>query len=101
MPDQSPPRAKTGIASPVVLAAADNLCDECERAIREGRIDARSPIGDATLSYREVRHDPLYDGERLVRVDDVLDALRSIQPGQTNLPGWEDATSFIRRRFDA
>lgn len=42
-------------AAPFLLRAADRLYGECERAITEGRIDARSPIGDATLDYREVR----------------------------------------------
>lgn len=40
---------------PFILRAADRLYDECERAIREGRLDARSPIGDATLDYGQMR----------------------------------------------
>lgn len=52
LPDQS--------VSPFLLRAADRLYRECERAIRAGRVDARSPIGDATLDYRELREDPLY-----------------------------------------
>lgn len=37
------------------VRAADRLYDECARAIRAGRIDSRSPIGDATLDYRDTR----------------------------------------------
>lgn len=42
-------------ATPFILRAADRLYDECERAVRSGRLDARSPIGDATLDYRDMR----------------------------------------------
>lgn len=38
-----------------ILRASDRLYDECLRAIREGRIGSRSPIGDATLDYRDIR----------------------------------------------
>lgn len=33
--------------------AADALADACEVEVRAGRIDARSPIGDALLDYRD------------------------------------------------
>lgn len=46
--------------SPFLWRAADALYEAVERAIRAGRIDARSEIGDAALSYRELREDPLY-----------------------------------------
>jgi hypothetical protein len=41
--------------SPFLLRGADALYDACARAVRAGRIDARSPIGDAVLDYRELR----------------------------------------------
>ena len=43
--------------SPMLVRAADRLFAECERAIRAGRLDARSPVGDATLDYRQERDD--------------------------------------------
>jgi hypothetical protein len=46
---------KPSDTAPFLVRSADRLYDECERAIREGRIDARSPIGDATLDYRDIR----------------------------------------------
>jgi hypothetical protein len=46
-------------ADPMILRAADRLYDACEDAVRAGRVDARSPIGDATLDYRDLRfNDP-------------------------------------------
>lgn len=41
--------------SPFLPRAADRLYAECDRAIRAGRIDARSGIGDAALDYRDMR----------------------------------------------
>jgi cell pole-organizing protein PopZ len=46
-------------ADPMILRAADRLYDACEDAVLAGRVDARSPIGDATLDYRDLRfNDP-------------------------------------------
>ena len=46
-------------ADPMILRAADALYAACEDAVRAGRVDARSPIGDATLDYRDLRfNDP-------------------------------------------
>jgi hypothetical protein len=41
--------------NPLLPRASDRLYDVCAQAIRSGRIDARSPIGDATLDYRQMR----------------------------------------------
>jgi hypothetical protein len=49
---------------PFLIRAAERLYAECERAITAGRIDARSPIGDATLDYRQMREEA---DERLAR----------------------------------
>lgn len=41
--------------NPLLPRASDRLYDVCAQAIRAGRIDARSPLGDATLDYRQMR----------------------------------------------
>lgn len=43
------------LPSPFLLRGADRLYDEAARAIREGRLDARNPIADAALDYRDLR----------------------------------------------
>jgi hypothetical protein len=42
---------------PFFVRAADTLYHACAKAIRNGRIDARSEIGDAVLDYRDERDD--------------------------------------------
>lgn len=51
----APPKRDYQTIEPMTVRAADRLYDECARAIKAGRIDARSPIGDATLDYRDTR----------------------------------------------
>jgi hypothetical protein len=41
--------------TPFLLRASDRLYDEVARAIQEGRLDARNPIADAALDYRDSR----------------------------------------------
>lgn len=38
-------------------------------------------------------------GRRFVALDDVLDTLRAVQPGQTDYPGWTAAIGCLERRF--
>lgn len=40
---------------PFLLRAADALYERCADLIRSHRVDARSPMGDALLDYRDVR----------------------------------------------
>lgn len=50
--------------SPFFVRHADALYAACEEAIRAGRIDARSKIGDATLDYRQERDEMAERAER-------------------------------------
>lgn len=54
-PEPAPPSRDYRTIEVMTVRAADRLFDACCVAIRSGRVDARSPIGDATLDYRDTR----------------------------------------------
>lgn len=54
IPASTPPAPAAGSDRPFARRAADALAYECAKAVRSGRLDARSGIADALLDYLDV-----------------------------------------------